>query len=154
MTQSDNIMIPGFWRICCTDAYLFKLACVFLPILSALIFYNMLTGRPLDDSMLPSVFIAFLLSVMYYRWSAIVHVFKDHVALACRIADISPGTGLFGLQIFVSFFVSYDGENAARGCFLVRFNPLVKKLKKGDLINVLWNQHKNIYLIKDAYQDD
>jgi hypothetical protein len=154
MTQSDNSMMPGFWRICCVDAYLFKLACVFLPLISALIFYNMVTGRPSDDFMLPSVFIALLVCVIYYRWSAVVHVFKNHVVLACSVADISSGTGLLGVQIYISFFTSCDGENAERGCFLVRFNPRVKKLKKGDAINVFWNQHKNLYVIKEAYLDD
>lgn len=154
MTQSDSSIIPGFWRICSADAYLFKLACIFLPLISALVFYNMATGSPADDFMLPSVFIVLLLCGIYYRWSAIVHVFKDHVVLACRVADISPGTGLLGLQIFVSFFVSCDGENAERGCFLVRFNPHVKKLNKGDIINVFWNQRKNAYVIKEAYLND
>ncbi|MCX5901023.1 MAG: hypothetical protein NTX06_09885 [Proteobacteria bacterium] len=72
----------------------------------------------------------------------------------CRVADISTSTGLFGLQVFVSFFVSCDGENAERGCFLVRFNPRVKKLKKGDVISVFWNQRKNVYVIKEAYLDN
>jgi len=154
MTQSDTGMIPRFWRICCTDAYLFKLAYVFLPLLLVLIFYTMATGRPADDFLLPSVFIFLLVCVIYYRWSAIVRVFKDHVVFACRVTDISPGTGLLGLQIFVSFFVACDGDTAERGCFLVRFNPRVKKLKKGDSINVFWNQRKNFCVIKEAYLDD
>jgi hypothetical protein len=152
--RSDFSRIPGFWRICCADAYLFKLTGIFLPLASLLIFYNMATGRPADDLMMPSFFLAVLVGVIYYRWSAIVHVFKDHVIWACRVADISPGTGLFGLQIYVSFFVPCDGENVERGCFLFRFNPRIKKLKKGDGINVLWNQRKNLYLIKEAYLDD
>jgi hypothetical protein len=154
MTRSNTGMIPGFWRICYADAYLFKLACVFLPLLSALFFYNIATGRPADDFMLPSVFIAVLVCVIWYRWSAIAHVFKDHVVLSCRIADISPGTGLLGLQIFVSFFLSCEGGTAERGCFLVRFNPRVKKLNKGDSISVFWNQRKNFCVIKEAYLDD
>jgi len=154
MTQSDAGTIPGFWRICYADAYLFKLAFIFLPLLVMSFVYTMATGMTADDCMLPSVFIAALVCVICYRWSAIAHVFKDHVALVCRIADISPGTGFFGLQIFVSFLVACDGENDERGCFLVRFNPRVKKFKKGDSISVLWNQGKNFCVIKEAYLDD
>jgi len=154
MTQSDTSMIPGFWRICYADAYLFKLACIFLPAISVLIFYTMAAGSPAEDFMLPSAFLAVLVCVIWYRWLAITHVFKDHVVLACPIADISPGTGLFGLQIYVSFFVSCDGDNAEQGCFLVRFNPRVKKLKKGDSISVFWNQHKNFCVIKEVYLDN
>ena len=154
MTQSNNIMLPGFWRICCVDAYLFKIVYIFTPLLCLLVLYNRATGKTADDFILPSVFIAVLLCVIYYRWSAIAAAINEHVTIACRIAGISPGGGLLGLQIFVSFFVSCNGESAERGCSLVNFNPRVKKLKKGDVINVFWNQRKNVYVIKEAYLDD
>jgi hypothetical protein len=146
--------VPGFRRISCVDAYLFKMVYIFAPFLFLLVLYNVVTGRPAEDSILAFIFLAVLVGVIYFRWSAIVAAFNDHVTSACRIANISPGGGLLGLHIFVSFFVSCDGENAERGCSLVRFNPRVKKLKKGDVINVFWNQRKNMYVIKEAYLDD
>jgi len=153
VTDTSTTSLPGFWRICFADAYLFKLSCIFLPLLLLVILYDMAEGKPLEDYMLPAVFSAVLLGVIFFRWSAIVGAFKDHDVTTCRISDISPGTGLFGVQVFVSFFVSSDGDNAERGCFLVRFNRRVKKLHKGDLVNVFWN-YKSTYVIKEAYLDD
>lgn len=146
--------VPGFWRVCCADAYLFKIINIFTPFLCLLVLYNMVNGRPSDDNLLPSVLLAVFAGVIYFRWSVIAETFRDHIMVPCRVADISTSTGLFGLQVFVSFFVSCDGENAERGCFLVRFNPRVKKLKKGDVISVFWNQRKNVYVIKEAYLDN
>lgn len=154
MHQHDTGVIPGFWRLCYADAYLFKLVYIFLPLMVMSFVYTMATGMPEDDFMLPSAFIAGLVCVIYYRRSLIVHVFKNHVAFVCRISDISPATGLFGLQIFVSFFVACEGDAAERGCFLVRFNPRVKKLKKGGPINVFWNKGKHVCIIREAYLDD
>jgi hypothetical protein len=153
MTDTNNTLMPGFWRICFADAYLFKLCCIFLPLLLIVLFYNIAAGRPLDDYTLPALFSAVLLGVVVFRWMAIAGTFKEHEAMTCRIADISPATGLFGLQVFVSFYASCAGDAAERGCFLVSFNPRVKNFHKGNMINVLWN-FKNMYVIKEAYLDD
>lgn len=141
------VRAPGFWRICGTDAYLFKMCFIFLPLLVLVLVYDGLTGAPAEDFMLPGLLSALLVGIIAFRWSAIAGVFQDHEALPCRIQDISPGGGLLGIQVYISFS-SRDGSEG--GCFLVKFNSLVQSLRKGDGVTVLWNR-KNMYVIRDAY---
>lgn len=153
VTRPTTARVPGFWRICAADAYMFKLCCIFLPLLLSVLVYNSVAGRPSEDYMLPAVFTAGLIAAAGFRWYCIAGAFREHEIMQCRVLDISPATGLFGLQVFVSFYDSCTAASDGRGCFLVRFNRCVKMLKKDDLVTVFWN-YKNLYVIKDAYLDE
>ncbi len=153
MSRPPGAQVPTFWQMCTADAYLFKLCCLFLPLPLAVLLYTAASGRSFDDCMLPALFTAGLIAAAAFRWFSIVETFREHETLECHISDISPASGLFGLQVYVSFYDSCHAAADGRGCFLVSFNRRVKMLKKDDLVTVFWN-YKNLHLIKEAYLDD
>lgn len=152
-TSTNNLPVPGFLTICRTDAYLFKLCFVFLPVPLLVLLYGLVQGRPVQDMALPGLFSALLLACASCRWYVIAATFKDHEVLSCRITSVLPGGGLLGLQVYVRFVETGGGdESSGRGAFLARGNPRAARLGVNDAVTVLWNR-KSTYIIKEAYVD-
>lgn len=149
---NSSMPAPGFMTICRTDAYLFKLCVVFLPVPLLVLLYGLAEGRPVQQLALPGVFSAALLACIFFRWSVIAGTFADHAVLSCRITSVSPGGGLLGLQVYVRFVAAGGDDSSGRGVFLARGNPRVAGLRENDSVTVLWNR-KATYLIKEAYVD-
>ena len=144
---------PDFWRICFTDAYLFRFAYIYTPLLSLLLIYNAAGSRPGEYFILPGIMLVLFLGTIFFRYTMIRSAFKSTIELKSRIDEYSPAGGLLKINILVVYSVQWNGENFDQTACLSKFSPRVKKLRKGEVITVLWNPDKNISAIKEAYID-
>jgi hypothetical protein len=153
MGTSDH-STPDFWRMCFTDAYLFKLAYVYTPLLSLLLLYNAANSRPWEDFILPGILLAAFLGAIFLRHNMIRSALASTVELKSRIDIYSSPGGFLNIHITAGYCVEWNGEESEQTACLVKFNPQVKKLREGSLITVLWNPDKKTGVIKEAYIDN
>jgi hypothetical protein len=153
VTQSNH-SIPDFWRMCFTDAYLFKFAYVYTPLLILLLLFNAAVSRPVENFFLPGILLAAFLGGIFWRSMMIRSALTSTIELKSRIDTYSSPGGFLKINIMAGFSVQWDGEYIEQTACLYKFNPRVKKLKEGDIITVLWNPDKKTSAIKEAYIDN